>query len=188
MLWRLYIRCKFSTFQEKFAFLRRIAWLSNIKLVTVTLHWKDWKSYGRLVSLVAPVQWMYRLVTPVGYNEWCTLQTGGYSIMNDVRYRLVTPIGYNEWCTLQTGGYSTMNDVRYRLVTSSGSSIERTRRTPPPRYWWKYWILIFLNEVKLTPLFSAKMWLTPPPLAHSGSATGDSSRLQWMMYVTDWWL
>ena len=30
---------------------------------------------------------------------------------------------------------------------------------------------IFFNKVKLTPLFSAKMWLTPPPLAHSGSAT-----------------
>ena len=31
---------------------------------------------------------------------------------------------------------------------------------------------IFLNKVKLTPLSSAKMWLTLPPLAHSGSATG----------------
>ena len=43
---------------------------------------------------------------------------------------------------------------------------------PPPRYWWKYCIFMhFLNEVKLTPLFAANMWLTPPPLTHSGSAT-----------------
>ena len=30
---------------------------------------------------------------------------------------------------------------------------------------------IFWYKVKLTSLFSVKMWLTPPPLAHSGSAT-----------------
>ena len=29
----------------------------------------------------------------------------------------------------------------------------------------------FWNKVKLTPLFSAKMWLTPPTLAHFRSAT-----------------
>ena len=57
-------------------------------------------------------------------------------------------------------------------IPSGGSSIVRTRRTPPPPYWWKYCIFMyFFNKVKLTPLFSAEMWLTPPPLAHFGSAT-----------------
>ena len=42
---------------------------------------------------------------------------------------------------------------------------------------------IFWNKVKLTPFFSAKIWLTPPPLAHSGSATdhptlGNFKRIQ----------
>ena len=49
----------------------------------------------------------------------------------------------------------------------------RTRRTPPPpliggniAFSCSFW-----NKVKLTPLFSVKMWLTPPPFAHSGYAT-----------------
>ena len=55
---------------------------------------------------------------------------------------------------------------------SGGSSIGRTRRTPPPLLDENIaFSCIFWNKVKLTPLFSAKMWLTPPPLAHSGSAT-----------------
>ena len=57
---------------------------------------------------------------------------------------------------------------------SGGSSIRRrpTRRTPPPVIGENIeFSCIFFNIVKLTPLFSAKMWLTPPPLAHSGSAT-----------------
>ena len=39
---------------------------------------------------------------------------------------------------------------------------------------------IFWNKVKLRPLFSAKKWLTPPPLVHSGYATA----LCLMRYVT----
>ena len=58
-------------------------------------------------------------------------------------------------------------------TTSGGSSIGRTRRTPPSLIGENIaFSCIFLNKVKLTPLFSAKMWLTPPPLVHFGSATG----------------
>ena len=35
----------------------------------------------------------------------------------------------------------------------------------------------FLNKVKLTPFFSAKIWLTPSPLAYSGSATDTFTEL-----------
>ena len=35
----------------------------------------------------------------------------------------------------------------------------------------------FLNKVKLAPLFSVKMSLTPPPLAHSGSATDTGDKI-----------
>ena len=56
---------------------------------------------------------------------------------------------------------------------SGGTSIGRTRRTPPPLLVKiLYFHAFFWNKVKLTPLFSAKLLLTPPPLAHSGSATG----------------
>ena len=45
----------------------------------------------------------------------------------------------------------------------------------PPPSWMKIFAFscIFWNKVKLTPLFSAKMWLTPSLLAHSGSATAN---------------
>ena len=47
----------------------------------------------------------------------------------------------------------------------------------PPPYWWKYCIFMhFWKKSEANNPFSAKMWLTPPPLAHSGSAT-DYSRL-----------
>ena len=58
-------------------------------------------------------------------------------------------------------------------VHSGGFSIGRTRRTPPPPTLLVkifHFQAFFWHKVKLTPLFSAKMWLTPPPLAHSGSA------------------
>ena len=60
-----------------------------------------------------------------------------------------------------------------------GFSIGRTRRTPPPpideniAFSWIFW-----NKVKLTPLSSAKMCLTPPPLAHSVFVTVISLRLK----------
>ena len=62
-----------------------------------------------------------------------------------------------------------------RMRVSGGSSIGRIRRTPPVIGENIEFSCIFLNKVKLTPLFSAKMWLTPPPLAHSGSATAGHS-------------
>ena len=53
--------------------------------------------------------------------------------------------------------------------------IQQWRIPPPPLLGENIdFLCIFLNKVKLTPLFSAKMWLTPPPLAHSGSATVQS--------------
>ena len=54
-------------------------------------------------------------------------------------------------------------------MLSGGSSIGRTRRENIA-FSCFFWI-----KVKLTPLFSAKMWLTPPPLAHSGYATDAGS-------------
>ena len=55
---------------------------------------------------------------------------------------------------------------------SGGSSIGRSRRTSENNAF----SCIFRNKVKLTHLFSAKMWFTPPPLAHSGFATSRDKR------------
>ena len=52
-------------------------------------------------------------------------------------------------------------------VSSGGSSIGCSRRTPPPFITENIaFSCIFRKKVKLTPVFSAKMWSTPPPLLH----------------------